>query len=352
MNPVIKPPTSNLKPHKQRAFTLTELLVVILVITVLVGILIPVVSTMQKAAKNAASQATLTALTTAIEAYYSDFKAYPGPLTDQEIYSDPGAGPAITLAGGGGLPNDDHITGTENLVLGIAGGLRRDATGIIYDRNALDTARGAGSLNTAQPKLYRSYIATASLYKGLANFTDDAGAALDSPIPEFVDSFNSPLPFLYLRAGRGKPANAANNVIELTTGTGVATTPYDRRYIVGYVGTGPANAGTGTTPIGVGKDLPEYYQDGVARSERLVTPYHGLRSVTPASPAPQSLNVGGAAYNLPFDAYTYFCDPGTAAQPILSQRARKNDSYILISAGKDRVYGTDDDITNFGSVSP
>jgi hypothetical protein len=34
-----------------------------------------------------------------------------------------------------------------------------------------------------------------------------------------------------------------------------------------------------------------------------------------------------------------------------NQVAREKDKYILISAGPDRVYGTDDDITNFGSVA-
>ncbi len=31
---------------------------------------------------------------------------------------------------------------------------------------------------------------------------------------------------------------------------------------------------------------------------------------------------------------------------------RQKDGYILISAGPDRVYGTTDDLTNFGPVSP
>ena len=42
---------------------------------------------------------------------------------------------------------------------------------------------------------------------------------------------------------------------------------------------------------------------------------------------------------------------GTATAPGLLQ-PRQKDSYILISPGADRVYGTADDITNFGDVLP
>jgi hypothetical protein len=42
-------------------------------------------------------------------------------------------------------------------------------------------------------------------------------------------------------------------------------------------------------------------------------------------------------------------DPSSSAA---NPQARKKDEYILISAGPDRVYGTPDDITNFGQVTP
>jgi glucose-1-phosphate adenylyltransferase len=46
----------------------------------------------------------------------------------------------------------------------------------------------------------------------------------------------------------------------------------------------------------------------------------------------------------PFDGYAYL------ESPQMPNNARNKDSFILISAGPDRTYGTRDDIVNFGSV--
>jgi hypothetical protein len=68
-----------------------------------------------------------------------------------------------------------------------------------------------------------------------------------------------------------------------------------------------------------------------------------------------------AAYqNCPLDAWAYLRNPdlGPPLPPAGSPPAtdvgvpRQKDGYILISAGPDRVYGTTDDVTNFGSVAP
>ncbi len=53
---------------------------------------------------------------------------------------------------------------------------------------------------------------------------------------------------------------------------------------------------------------------------------------------------GATGYVYPYDAYPYFTDPNNSTQP------RQKDGYILICAGPDGVYGTEDDITSFGSV--
>ena len=63
--------------------------------------------------------------------------------------------------------------------------------------------------------------------------------------------------------------------------------------------------------------------------------YHGLRTVTwTATPSLGS--------QFPYDAYPYLIGS--------SGTVRQKDSYILISAGADRIYGTADDIVNFGTV--
>jgi hypothetical protein len=49
---------------------------------------------------------------------------------------------------------------------------------------------------------------------------------------------------------------------------------------------------------------------------------------------------------MPADAYPYFTNPAIPNSP------RQKDGYLLISAGKDRVYGTADDILSSGTVFP
>ena len=55
---------------------------------------------------------------------------------------------------------------------------------------------------------------------------------------------------------------------------------------------------------------------------------------------------GATGYQYPYDAFAYFTNPAVANSP------RSKDGYILISAGPDRIYGTNDDICSFGAVVP
>src|SRR5262245_10863350 len=71
--------------HHRRAFTTIELLVVIGIIVALIGILIPVVGKVRESAKATDTAALIQQLGGAIEQYYSDFRAYPGPLPDTAI---------------------------------------------------------------------------------------------------------------------------------------------------------------------------------------------------------------------------------------------------------------------------
>ena len=92
-----------------------------------------------------------------------------------------------------------------------------------------------------------------------------------------------------------------------------------------------------------------------------VTQPNGLRTLYTT----RTIDKGNAiashnTYAYPYDAYDYFVDPSTydRTQATLSdagyagKKTRKKDSYVLVSAGRDRVYGTADDITNFGNVLP
>jgi hypothetical protein len=243
---------------------------------------------------------------------------------------------------------------SENLVLGLLGGLIVDAGIVKYDRTELLKAKGPVGLGLV-PKQGRAYIGLANLYKAQdANgsiYSDDAGAADDSQIPEFLDLFGSPMPILYLRAIPGrKPGlphnNTKNRVITEGYGTGTHGTPdegpYDLCQIQSYT----------TSSIGVGKALEQKFEgnadDPKPTKGQVIN--HGIRSVEfpLRSLVPAPLN-----YYVPYDALTYFRNPNVGVPTDSSTwEPRQKDGYILISAGRDRVYGTPDDITSFGDVVP
>jgi hypothetical protein len=216
---------------------------------------------------------------------------------------------------------------------------------------------GAMSLNPAAPKGYRAYIEASpselsfgmvdpNKSKAAGPFMSDAGGpeADDSEIPEFVDHFPDRLPVLYLRARKGAPG-----VLSLNNSPG--RYHYDLRHITGY--TTPSNQ----VQVGRGGS----WQSGIGGTP---TPTgHGLqvlgqsRSLSDGSipPAEDPWGSDGATSSRPpYDGVMYFLNPQlnppSPAPTPATGIPRQKDGYILISAGKDRVYGTNDDITNFGTV--
>jgi prepilin-type N-terminal cleavage/methylation domain-containing protein len=79
-------------------FTLVELLVVIAIIGILIGILIPVVSSVRQAAYEASTKQLITTLSSAIEMYQREFRAYPGPIPNEQIRQGGNAGSKIAGA--------------------------------------------------------------------------------------------------------------------------------------------------------------------------------------------------------------------------------------------------------------
>jgi hypothetical protein len=101
----------------------------------------------------------------------------------------------------------------------------------------------------------------------------------------------------------------------------------------------------------MGKDLQEYYYNNgtpVPKKSVKAPLYHGLSTVNPAA----VMTPPGPNYYLPYDCYPYFTNSALTDPATNVRTAKQKDRFILISAGKDRVYGTDDDITSFGSVAP
>ncbi len=401
-------------PRRRSGFTLVELLVVVAIIVILVGILIPAVGSVRKASRVASTQALIVQLQSAIEQYHMDFNAYPGPLSNDQIYqdstsvappvywrtdADASAGPPVWPANA--AHRLYHISMAENLVLGLLGGLEvNPATGDIFYRASLvgQGPRGLAQTGMNSGRAHSPYmpsaadLTTSSVNNDPANpghFKDLVGDADDSIIPEFVDRFPSPMPILYLRARVGAsnytntgvgPPVVIGDVGNVRKGWGPSAPPvaqYDVNQYIGYTGVfsgtwpwptlnvvalgGPELPMNGGWAIGDGKNAVYWYgpsegASAVPRSPSALiaagyVPHHGLSSLNwyPLGP------VGNPLVQVPFTAPTYFRNPAFVAPGgafTTQDQPRGKDTYILIGAGPDRVYGTADDITSFGLVVP
>lgn len=306
-----------------RGFTITELLVVIGIIVVLISILIPAVTGVRKTAFKAQSQARLATIANACQNYFNDFKAYPGPLRNDQVVGkkQPDGTPFINqrngaryaFTGGDGV-GPKEITQSENLVLGLMGGLtikfnKSGANGLsisafTYERDTV--GRGPESL-TAVAEARRNkpaYLSNSQWLSDQVSQPAELHHGLGSAVPEFVDQQG--VPILYLRANVGRPVFTGSNFRQ----SGISeddTLQYNVAHLTPYVENGRDFSKKGT---------PFTTLDYVYDSK---TDQSYLRSPTTSNSAPTQ--------NDPW-------------QP------RGKDAFILIAAGIDGVYGTDDDIIN------
>jgi prepilin-type N-terminal cleavage/methylation domain-containing protein len=339
---------------KRRAFTLVELLVVIGIIVILISILVPVIGRARTAAYVTNSQSIISGISSACDRYFQDFRTYPGPIGREQVArmgntAFPAAKVRSTeLAPSGdpivGTNPEDYITGTENLVLGLLGGLTIDSsTGDIYfDKSQVGAGpMKLGPISTSSPykvingKRYSPYMDKANLSDGL--FSSQSGVRCgDTNIPEFVDGFgDDQMPILYLRANRAGPGVAGRYTPPAT----FATAQYKIDDVLAYTDA------HGTPPMSIGAVFPKQ---------------HGLRHLgmlfdgtTPSADPADNNNADGAE-----DAIVYLSSKSGVNSPGPNATwgdaddvvtPVNKDGYVLIAAGKDRIYGTADDITNFGA---
>jgi type II secretory pathway pseudopilin PulG len=369
-------------------FTLVELLVVIGIIIILIGITLPIMHKVRIAGYKAATSNELAQISNACTQYEQTFHAYPGPLSNDEIegaaksnptpvllpfdFYNPALSPSpyVTPAAPN-LPNW-NVTGSENLVLGLMGGLRigNNSPTLPPIRAFAPSEVGLGplSLNSANPVRASSFMPTGAKYllwceqqpsastvqnqnydpsSTCVQFSDGASTAKDSPIPEFVDQFPTQLPILYLRArtsakgivSDGIPANqsTADPVLGIA-----GQYQYDIRDITAYT-----RSTIGLPPGGQkGHNL-----QGVSRflvTKNMPQPLSIAYTDTMSSPPLPANNAG-----------PYFNDPTATPSDVSSDgmanytgRPHAVDQFILIAAGADGIYGTPDDIVSFGDVSP
>ena len=279
---------------RARGFTMVELLVVIGIILVLLSILVPLATRIQNAGRSATAAAQIASISSAIEAYHGTFNAYPGPL--------PNSGIGIT-----GITNPG-ITGSENLVLGLFGGLQRASNGTIsYDANLVGTGPKPLGPITTNVKSYQAFLDNWTYHLPEKKDAANSGWALfGTAVPELMDR-HWYRPILYLRATRG--------ATEVANDKDIDTPPaqYSRNQISQY---------TSVT--------------GWADYNRHSSGKYGLDTLDgdPLSP------------KLPASFRPYIRNPSNPNEP------RSKDTFILIAVGTDGLFGTADDITSFGSVMP
>lgn len=332
-------PSARRATPRRPAFTLLELLVVMGIIVLLAAILVPIVSQVRTRAYVAATEAQMRRIMAACQMYYADFKAYPGPLSNSQLVGQPNAGNVrLTDENAGPIPFKNQITSSENLVLGLLGALSAPPSGSappVYSGFTPAPKHDVVNLNYNRPASYHyidfipEELSLPTGYAYSARFGTPTGApiggnplmdalaqkdtsqaagqpvGLDTPIPEFMDRIPDFMPILYLRASVGVSQSAGD------------PNPYS--WIVSSA-TPPAT--------------PAQYDASQLR-------YYGFNhaSVDPSTtngdyPVPSNPTASGP------DAQwvAYFINPAIAGQP------RGKDTFILISAGADRLYGTKDDI--------
>jgi prepilin-type N-terminal cleavage/methylation domain-containing protein len=292
--------------RRRPAFTLLEMLVVVGIIVLLVSILLPVVGSVRKTAYQTRSAALVAKLATAINNYYNDFKAYPGPLGDDQIDTTPITPPIQGLS--------VKVTGSENLVLGLLGGLKIQATNGAIAYDPMLVGKGPASLNQINPKLYSPYIdfvpSELSPSTGTGNSlqyqqVNQTSSNPDSPVPEFMDSFPDPdtRPIIYMRARVGAPSSPQ--------GSGNQKTQYNPKDPIPYFVSVPMHP---ERFEGV-NDFPLKNDEG-----GMVTFYDWIANPSLQQPSGSG---SGSSPNGP--------------------EVRGKDRFILIQAGKDRKFGTSDD---------
>jgi type II secretory pathway pseudopilin PulG len=300
--------------------TLVELITVVAIIAILIGLLVPAVNVARRFAKETQQRVQLTAVDVGLMAFHNDFGDYPPSNTSN-------------ATGGTGTGMLWHTSasycGGQKLAEALVG---RDMRGFSPD------AYAALSTSDGKNLTYYPY-------------------PLDLSNPVHVANLNHRKP-LYLDLGTAnafrlgdvsveKPGlYPLNSILSLAPDTFVLCDVYVRRTVVINNG-GVAKEVKLGSPIlyyranTSGSTSGEIYQygDNVA----LISAKEGNDKLSgPLQPTPNNLY---ATAERTF--YSFINDPRVSSTDPLLGRPYRPDSYILVSAGADGMYGTRDDVCNF-----
>lgn len=178
------------------AFTLIELLVVVTIMVLLLTLLMPAILKAGQVARKIATEAQVKAIANSCEAYYMDFQAYPGVISN-------------TPDNSGGSPS--KITGSQNLRLSLIGCSR---SGSSLTRQYQGPADDMDSYSSSAVRKYEAHYTagTRELASHGSISLKNGDSSYNGNIEMFVDYRLTPTrPILYYRA---RPRYANDQLFE------------------------------------------------------------------------------------------------------------------------------------------
>jgi len=307
---------------RRAGFTLVELLTVIGIIALLIGILVPSLSRARDQARRVKVQATLSAIDKALEMFHNDFGEYPDSGGSIDPIEDLNAKGRI-------FP----MEGVHWLARALVG---HDFQGVDTAGRSLDSyAYPVSMAELADAARRGPYLADATIVRDTdARFGDTTGDSLRNGRPIVIDdAYESPI--LYYRASPKAPepfcqfGDPINGCAHCPKRPGIYELS-DNQRITGRWENGSS--------VGPPDSLPGW---DFANTGQLPHPIASFGSVHPDSVSePPSYNPAGKT----FTGLLHDEDTLKAAGVV---RPHNPDRFILIDAGRDGLYGTEDDLTNF-----
>ncbi len=293
--------------RKCTAFTIVELLVSLVIISILIGLLLPSIAMVRRKAKETAQEAQFTTMDMALDAFKQDYGDYP-PSDGWDTVA------MVSADYGGAQKLAEALLGWDLLGFHPDSAWQSDGGGVggPYDPpnpgQASIQARRGPYLEMATASAYRLGISAPGALDGL--YVDPAPLQWDTHV--ICDVFT---------AKRLKTTTPSGKTITYNAGTPIL---YYKANLSSTTMLGPPN----------NLLLQRYnYYDNAALVNLVPI-------VNKGNPVP--------AHSLE-DPTIFYSDQGGLIDPKITAKPwpYRPDSYILISAGMDGLYGTRDDITNY-----
>jgi prepilin-type N-terminal cleavage/methylation domain-containing protein len=302
------------RPAARPGFTLIELLVVVSIIVILIAILIPALGHVKSTARAAATKALMSNLMTNIDAYYTTFHAYPGPMSTAFTTNAAAA---------------SKISGAQNMLLGLS-------YSVVSPAPANSVALPTGAANVPTGPTYSAsgapFVAP-SVAAGPTNY----GVVDPNGRPEHFSAFFSPSAKQLSPADAGGTTWPNGGIAGGSTGNDFAfpvviDTYPDALPILYYRRTPGVENVASSSPVRVASSNP---------TTEIAPYYLDENKEYTAAPALTALN--GTQFDQRKGSFaagdtTSFADFGELVQTAGTTPAARG-GYVLLSAGSDRTYG-------------